>query len=325
MRNAAAQTLPKDGLGRAGSHALSIFVKALSARTLRAHADGPLSSGELEERLGWAAKASLRAASADLQELGALERKGRRPVVTELTVAGLDLLTVADALERWLSHSPFGPVDLSDPAARGTVRALVAGWKSTIVRTLAGRPHSLAELSPTLPRHSYPALKRRLANLRTAALVAGLKEGARSPEYEATPFLRRAAGPLNVAARWELDHAVDRRGDVYDLEASLLLSLPLVELPARVSGSCVMAMPTERKAGRGTENSPVALSVVVERGKIVAADSTASPTHETWIVGSTRAWLAALNDGRLDDLRPGGPEAHLASMVVSGVHRALSV
>lgn len=308
---------------RAGCHALSVFARALSARVLRAHADGPLSSGELEERLGWAADASLRAATAEFCELGALERGGRQPVATRLTAAGNDLLSVADALERWLSHSAFGPLDLSDPAARGTVRALVAGWESTVVQALAERPRSLADLSPQITAHSYPALKRRFARLRTATLVAPVDARARSPEYEATPLLRRAVAPLSLAARWERDHLAGAGSiDTHDLGAALLLALPLAELPPGAFGSCELAA-TAHGSDEDAEPSPATISLVVKEGKIASLSAGAVSVSETWALGPAEAWLDAMIDGQLAGLLLRATNSDLAAAVIDGVHLSL--
>jgi DNA-binding HxlR family transcriptional regulator len=166
-------------MGQAGSLALSTFGRVLNARILRAHAGESLNTSELEQRLGWAAKASLRVATTKLCELGALERSDDSvgSASTRLTAAGHNLLIVADVIERWLSRSEFGAFDLPDPASRGTIRALVAGWDSTMVQMLADRPRSLAGLSAEIAEHSYPALKRRFARLRRASLMAAVDDG----------------------------------------------------------------------------------------------------------------------------------------------------
>ena len=310
---------------RAGSRALSVFSRVLNARVLRAHGDGLISTRELEERLGWAANASLRAATAGLYELGALERGGMRMASTRLTAAGHALLAVADALEGWLSHSDFGSLELSDPAAQGMVRALVAGWNSTVVQALAGRPRSLGDLRAEIPWHSYPCLKRRFAKLRRAALVADTGNGRRrSPEYEATPFLRRAVAPLILAIRWEREHLPGARVEMRDLEALLFLALPLVELLPSVSGSCVLAMPPGREAADGAESAPGMVALVVDTGRITLQHPAADFTPSTWAAGSAEGWLDALTAGETGSLRMRGPDAEVAVGAIGGLQRVLS-
>jgi len=306
---------------RAGSHALSVFTRGLSAGILRAHVDGPLGRAELEQRLGWAAEASLRAATAELCALGALEREGRRPIVTRLTPGGRDLLRLADSLERWHSRAPFKISDLDDPVARGIIRTLLAGWESTIVHSLAERPRRLSEFKGETSGQSYSALKRCFARMRAAGLVESLDDTVRSPDYEVTAKLRRAAGPLSIAIRWDLDHSPDTQVGDLDLEAILLLALPLIRLP-RISGNCLLAMAKPQSAGDNTQ-SPVAVRIVVKDGQIVDALFDVGATSDTWAVASPEGWLEAAVDGSHSAVRTCGPDARLAKAVVGGIHRTL--
>lgn len=322
MSTATVQTVPGAGLERAGAQALAVFARGLNAQVLRAHSDGPLRSAELEARLGWAAEASLRAATVDLSDLGALERTGRQPIATTLTPGGRALLDLADTLELWLSYSPFGALDLDGAGARGTVKALVAGWESTIVQALAQRPRRLACLSREVSGHSYPALKRRFSKLRTAALVECLDSGVRSPEYEATDQLRRAAAPLTLAIRWDREYApASVRLAERDLGAVLLLALPLISLPP-ISGSCLLATARPQPVTGGS-SAPPAVSLVVEKGKVVEAALAAAAISETWALASAEAWLDAVIDGQLAGVRMRGPDIRLAEAVVSGLHCTL--
>ncbi|HXS48165.1 MAG TPA: hypothetical protein VN756_11985, partial [Solirubrobacterales bacterium] len=190
---------------RAGSRALSIFTNALNARVLHAHAEGPLIPAELEEALGWAPQSSLRATVGKMCEIGALSRvdggTGLVGAAHELTAGGRELLPVADALEGWLADGPSGRTPLDDPAAHGLVRALTAGWDSTIVRALAERPQTLIELSAGINELNYPALKRRLVKLRSTHLVTPIVTEA-GTAYAASEWLRRGIVPLTLAERW---------------------------------------------------------------------------------------------------------------------------
>lgn len=313
----------------AGSRALAIFARVLNASLLRLHAGGPLCSGELEEKLGWAPKASLRLATANLCDLGALgqiESSGAsQGNVTELTHTGHGLLAVADELERWLSRSPFGPISLPDTAARGTVRALTAGWDSTIVTALAARPLTLAELDAKIPCHSYSKLKRRLAKLRSANLVAPLGSNGKGASYVASDWLRRAIAPLSVAGRWERSHVATKTEPLSrrEVEAAFLLSLPLVELPRAACGSGVLAALVSAGAVDQAQPKLAAVSFVVKDGRIVSCSPGAPTAPTTWALGTQDAWLDALIDARLDVLRVRGVNQALALDVVGGLHDAL--
>jgi DNA-binding HxlR family transcriptional regulator len=289
----------------------------LNVRILRAYADGPLAPGELETALGWAPQSSLRAAAANLRKFGALRSAEDSPGSSSaggvsLTPAGRDLLPVADALEAWLGRAPGGSVPIEDDAARGIVRVLAAGWDSTIVQILAEQPLNLGDLSARISDLSYPALKRRLAQLRLTDLVApgSDRDG---PPYEPTDWLRQAIVPLAVAGRWERRH--DHRAQPIskvEVEAALLLALPLVRLPARASGSCTCAVLFGR--------SRASVTAGIERGAVVSLDVHPSASPETWALGSVDAWLEATIDGRGDQLRVGGAKPRLAAGVVGGLH-----
>jgi len=317
---------PRAGLS-AGPRTLGVFARVLSADVLAAHADpnASLTAADLERRLGWAPQASLRAAVAGLRDAGALAVAPGRGVSTELTAAGLDLLAVAAALEAWLARSPLGPLELSGAPARGSIRVLAAGWESTVLRALAERPRTLAELGRSISSHSYPALKRRFAQLRGAGLIACEDAGARSPAYQPTPWLRRAAAPLAAAARWQLRHAPDPPpGAALELETALLLALPLVELPPGARGACVLAAPAKRGAGGEGEARAVTVGVRVEDGRIAALDPAPPARPASWALAPPAAWLDAIVDGGSDGVRLRGPDSELAGLLVGALHAALA-
>ncbi len=321
---------PESGSGsdeeRRGSRALSVFSRVLNARILRAHRDTPLSSGGIERRLGWAPKASLRLATANMREIGALAVDDRgsdsQGTVTHLTEAGSGLLDLADVLERWLGQSPFGPMPLHDTPARGMVRALVAGWDSTIVRSLAERPQTLSELSASIPEHSYPTLKRRLAKLRSANLVSPVGEGGRTTALEATLWLRHAIGPISAAARWEQEYLAEP-GPIarHEVEAAFLLVVPLLRLSGSASGVCALAGPTPGE--QREEPGVAAVSLELDRGRVVSCVSGAKRNPTAWALGTPGAWFDAIVDGEVESLRLGGDDPALALEVVKGMHEAL--
>lgn len=305
---------------RAGSRALSIFTNALDARVLYAHADGPLTPRDLEEAFGWAPQSSLRATVSRLCELGALARIGEGSVgaPTELTAAGRALLPIAQALEQWFGSAPGGSIPLDDPAAQGIVRVLIAGWDSTVIRALAERPRTLIELSGEISALSYPALKRRLAKLRSTHLIAPIEHDG-GMAYVASDWLRNAVVPLILAIRWERGHDVESMTRV-DIEAAFLLALPLPELPVRSAGSCALAVLASEERTRA-KRDVAGVVVEVKRGKVVSYNVGA--TAPTWALGTVDAWLSALVDGERDTLRFGGATPHLATNIVKALHATL--
>lgn len=310
---------------RVGSRTLSIFANALSARVLRAHAAGPLRPGDLEEAISWAPQSSLRLAVGNLCDRNALVKTepagGSQGVVTELTPAGNELLPVAVKLERWLSDSPDGPISLDDDAARGIVRVLVAGWDSTMIRTLAERPLSLAELNDGISSFSHPALKRRLAKLRSTRLVTRVGAG-KTVTCAATDWLRRAVVPLTVAGRWELRHDPDAEPiSPVEAEAVFLLALPLIELTGRASGTCTLAvLSSDHQPGTA---GVAGVAVEVDGGRIVSCDLKSASAPATWALGTGAAWFDAVIEGDSDTLRLGGAKPRLACRIVKSIHDIL--
>lgn len=309
----------------AGSRCLSIFTHALNARVLRAYEKGPLSYQELDRVFGWAPQSSLRAALNSLRDLGAIQRLEGGTTAPggphALTAAGHDLLPVAGALERWLEQAPEGPVSLEDTAAFGTIRVLIAGWDSTVVRELAEEPQTLVQLSAKIPGTTYPALKRRLSKLRSTQMVVPVKTP-HGTAYEASEWLREAVAPFVLAGRWERRHDAEAIPiSRVEVEAAFLLTLPLIELPARSSGACALAVLTPQAKDR-TERNTAGVTVEIERGKL-ASCSTATSAQGTWALGSIDAWLDATIDGNADSLRFNGANPRLAENIVKGVHDAL--
>ena len=309
---------------RAGSRALSIFTNALNARVLHAHAEKPLSPHELEEALGWAPQSSLRAVVNKMCELNALARTDDAiGAPTELTPAGRELLPVADSLERWLEGAPDGPIPLEDPAAQGIVRVLAAGWDSTVIRALAEQPQTLIELSSTISDHNYPALKRRLGKLRATHLVTPVRteEGG---AYAVSEWLRRAVVPLTYAGRWERRHDCDAAPiTAVEIEAALLLALPLAELPARSVGACALAVLTSSEERSRLKQNVAGVAVEIKQGEIVSCAVGTPASQPTWALGTIDAWLDAMVEGRRDALRVSGTKPRLAEGIVRGLHAGL--
>lgn len=301
---------------RVGGTCLALFAHGLNVRVLRAYAEGPpLRPRDLEGRLGWAPQSTLRAACRGFLQLKALApveaETGRQSAGLELTDAGRELLGLADVLERWLDGAPTGSVSLEDPAAAGVVNALVAAWDSRIVRALAEGPRSLAELAANIAEVNYPAMKRRLAKLRSTGLVEPMlvEEG---KAYAAGDWLRRAVVPLAFAVRWERRHA--ESGDASsreEIEALFLLAISLAQLPANTSGICTLAA-LESGAGKKISARALAgISVELSRGRIDRLIPSVDTPQETWAIGSLDAWLDTILECNGDGLRIGGAKPRL--------------
>jgi DNA-binding HxlR family transcriptional regulator len=316
---------------RAGGTVLSLLAGPLCAPILRAHLEGPLRLPDLRERIGGAAQTTLRGQVGNLRDIGALERHVRSgmpyTVENELTDVGRGILAVADLLEAWLSRAPQGPIAFGSEPAKGAIRALVAGWGSTILRALAARPLSLTELDSVIPDISYPALERRLSAMRAARQVEAMSSpDSQAKPYAVTEWTRQAVGPLVAAGRCECEYLAEATEPLtrIDIEAAFLLAVPLVELPESAGGPCVLAV------GNASGDEPVerltGVDVEVEGGEVISCVSRleSASSAGTRATGTVESWVTAILEGRLDGLRLTGSDAELARALVEGMHGSLS-
>jgi DNA-binding HxlR family transcriptional regulator len=259
-----------------------------------------------------------------LSEAGVIERVGsRRPpgaVGYELTAAGRDLQEVSQILTAWLEHSPQGEMQLGSARAKSAIRALVDGWGAGMVRALVARPLSLTELDGIIASLTYPALERRLAAMRLLDMVEATSAAGRGRPYTVTAWLRRSIGPLAAATRWERRHRPDQTPPITnrDVEASFMLSLPLLRLDAGASGRCRLAVQTNR----GRADGLIGVVVEVRDGLVVSCVTDLDRPPDSWIHSSPDGWLAALLDADESSLEVGGTGG-LAGDLVKGMQGVL--
>jgi DNA-binding HxlR family transcriptional regulator len=315
---------------RAGARVLELLANPLHVRILRALADEPLRLAELHERTEWPAQTTLRAAIATLRDYGFLQRRevSRMPfgVANELAAAGHEALFVAEVVERWLARGPQGPIPVDSDAARAAIKSLAAGWSSTVVRELAYEPVSLTELDRLIPEMSYPSLERRLSRMRTTHQIEPSPTSERSQPFEVTDWLRHSVAPLAAAGRCERRHLREDSAPItaVEIEASFLLALPLVSLPASVAGLCILSVPAEGGDGSGVSQQNLAgVTVEVSGGEISRCVPSLARDARTWALGSPATWLNAVIDGEFEDLRIGGARPQLAADLVQGLHLSL--
>jgi DNA-binding HxlR family transcriptional regulator len=325
-------TLPPPARVRAGGTVLSLIASPLSVPILRAHLDGPLRLPDLRERIGGAAQTTLRGQVGNLRGIGALERhvRGGMPytVENELTEVGKGVLAVAETVEQWLSRAPQGPIALGSEPAKGAIRSLVGGWGSTVLRALAARPLSLTELSSVIGEHSYPALERRLSAMRAARQIEPRPDSDRGAKpYVVTDWTRQAVAPLIAAGRCECEHLAESTDPLtrIDIEAALLLAVPLVDLDVSRSGSCVLGVDTgTAKNGSETGDRLAGVYVEIEAGTVISCSSRLEQDPRTWAIGSIQAWTDAALEGNRDRLRLGGENPKVAADLIERIHDSLT-
>jgi DNA-binding HxlR family transcriptional regulator len=296
----------------------------LNVHLLQALEDRPLPLIDLRRSVGSPPQSTMRVYSRTLVDLGALERQRQSafPGTVEYgsTESGKALLGIGAVHESWLREAPSGPVSLGSTASKSATKALVEGWSTNIIRALAAKPLSLTDLNRLIPRISYPSLERRLGALRLADLVEPFPGEGRGTPYRATPWLRRAIVPLAAGAWWERRYLADPPliGRL-DVEAAFLLAIPLIEVPAGLSGKCRLAV--EIQGG----SSPVFAGVLItlEEGKVVSCSSRLEGDADAWASGSAGSWMRTMS-GQDGDLEVGG-DTELVRGLVDAIRRGAAV
>lgn len=296
---------------------------------MRALADQPKRLADLRSDLGGPAQSTLRGNLTKLMELGVLERggTGERPsaLAYQLTEFGRDLLLAVSAVEAWLRLAPQGPVEFESTAAKIAIKALIGGWASTIVRALAARPLTLTELDKLIDSYTYPALERRLSAMRLAGLIEVDPEvdGSTGRHYTVSSWLRRAIGPLSVAARCERRHMPSTTAPIgrLDVESAFLLVVPLLSTVSGAAGNFQLAV----EGGRADTGRPWAgAQVTFDKGSVASCVARLEAQPENWVLGLPSAWLEAVIGRDPDALRFGG-ELEVGREIIKGLHDALFV
>ena len=313
-----------DNLGRAGAQALALLAVPFNTTLLTDLAEGPRSLADLRRNAGSPPQTTMRGHLRSLAAVGVVEKRRQSgfagAVDYQLTPAGRELLVVAQALAAWLAASPEGPAALGSAAARSAIKALVEGWTTGMVRALASRPLSLTELDRVIASLSYPSLERRLSAMRIVGLVAAQPGEGRSTPYSVSDWLRRAISPLAAAARWERRRLRQRAPSITnrDVEAAFLLTLPLLRVPERISGSCRLAVRMEDN----TRTRTAGAIALVKKGSVASTGTRLEEGADAWALGPSGAWLSAVIESKADGLELGG-ETELATELVRSLHSEL--
>ncbi len=314
----------RDGT-RAGVRALTLVAAPLNVAILEALAAAPQPLVDLRRTAGSPPQTTMRGHLRALTELGVVERRRQANFSDSvdycLSDAGRDLRSVAQVVQGWLAASPEGPLALGSIPAKSTIKAMAEAWSTKILRALAARPLSLTELDELISGISYPALERRLSALYLTGQVMRMSGQGRAMAYVVTDWLRRAVAPLAVATQWERRHICPPAAPIsnLDAEAALLLSVPLLVLPAEFTGTCRLAV--EFPAENGSRLAGVL--VEVDGGRVTNCVSRLEGNASAWIYGSVSGWLRTVTDGDSSSLELGG-DSSLATAILDGLHGALS-
>jgi DNA-binding HxlR family transcriptional regulator len=309
---------------RAGGQVLSLFSSPLHGSVLRGLADGPMRLTDLRKAVGGPPQTTLRSHLEHLIGIGALEKRSRggksNMVENALTPVGLELLFVSDVLGAWLVRAPDGAISVESEAGRGAIKAFVRGWSSTMLRALAARPFSLTELDNLITSFNYPALERRLSAMHLAGHVAAMQGNGNGTPYAVTDWLRQGVAPLLASVCCERRHLPTKTAPLtrIDVEAILLLAMPLVALAPSSGGVCQLAVDIDE----GSKQSLPGVQVTVTQGSIASCSSKLEPNPATSARGSIAGWFSAILDGEPGQLRVSG-DRDLALELVAALRRAL--
>lgn len=238
----------------------------------------------------------------------------------DLDEPGAELLYVGHVLQQWLRNSPVGPLRLGEEESSLALGALVSGWSSTVAHALSGAAPTMEELEGATGAVRSEVLAVRVDSMVDVGLLEPLEDAAGETRYAATRWLRQGVAPLAAAARYERRQEDEDTAppDVLDVGAAFLLALPLLELPADLSGTCRLAvqLPGEDEALTGA-------TAHVENGHVIFVDLRLDPTAPSSATASPLGWLDTLVDPVEDKIEFGGGDRRLPEAIVEGLHETL--
>jgi DNA-binding HxlR family transcriptional regulator len=238
----------------------------------------------------------------------------------KITPGGREMLFVAFVAERWLRNAPNGPLRLDCEAAEASVAALVDGWCSTVVHALAAGPVAFGELDRATKGLNRRVLERQLTALQSTGQVETVRERGGKTRYRATDWLRTGIAPLAAAARLERRAPNDDMTPIADLdvEAAFLLTLPLIELPTELRGSCRLSV----EVHDGRQPLLTGVTAQIEDGRVVVVAARLVEDVDAWATAPAGEWLDTVIEP--DARRVGiGGDLPLARALLAGLHRTL--
>lgn len=309
---------------RPGSFALSLLSVPLNVHLLEALEGEPRSLGDLRRAAGGPSPTTLRKQLGVLTDLEVVVRRRQAEfpgsVEFEMGPAGAELLELTRLLQNWLADSPEGPVAIGSTVAKNSLKALLEGWETKIIRALAARPLSLTDLNRLISAFNYPYLERRFSALRACGLIEHRPGARRGTLYGPSRWLQRACGPLMAAAYWERRYAAKQvAGERFDFEAAFLLGTLGASLSEDASGRCRLGV--ELRNGSG-EPALAGVQLQVVEGEILSCVARPEGNADASASGPSSAWVRALTSGRPDELYLSG-DRHLAIEIVESLHREL--
>jgi DNA-binding HxlR family transcriptional regulator len=236
-----------------------------------------------------------------------------------VTASGQEVLFVGFVVERWLQSAPHGPLPFESQEAERAVAALAEGWSTTAMHALSREPLTFEELHTRVGGLARRPLKRHLAAMLDAEQVE--KHGAGNGAiYTITDWLRSGIAPLIASARLERREPKEDMApiDALDVEAGFRCSLPLVELPRELSGTCRLGINLEEDES----GCLTGVTARVEHGRVVSARAGLGDEANAWAAGSIGGWLDTVIEPDAKRVRT-GDDSWLTRALLVSLHKAL--
>jgi hypothetical protein len=241
--------------------------------------------------------------------------------VLRLTPAGREVPFLHAVLADWLARCPAGPLALGDGNG-GELSVLLYGWVSMVTHSLAGGPLSVEQVCDAVQIVDPTLVNELLYLMEDAGLVeeADGGEPGEEPRVQATEWLRRGVAPLAAAARIELRHPPGDTAPIaaLDVEAAFRLTLPLLKLSRKLSGTCALAVELDE----GVASSPAGVTARIERGRVVACEVGLDEDAGARASATAGDWLDAVIEPNAKFVRTAG-DHKLAGALLRGLHKTL--
>lgn len=235
------------------------------------------------------------------------------------TPAGREVPFVAEVLQRWLNMRPAGSIELGADAAP-VLAPLLTGWSSTVMHTIAASPATATEACHAIQTLDLSTVEARLESMEEVGHLEAFSDDRGETRYVASNWLRMGIAPLAAAARMELRHPPGDTAPiaVLDVQAAFLLTLPLLELPEGISGSCSLAVDLEPDV----TGSPAGVTVHLEDGRVVSCKTQLDENADAWAAAPAASWLDAVIEKDVENIRSGG-DLRLTGALLDALHETL--
>jgi DNA-binding HxlR family transcriptional regulator len=237
----------------------------------------------------------------------------------QVSAGGQEALYAGFVVERWLQSAPHGPLNFDGNEAESAVAALADAWSATVVHALAREPLTFVELEKAVEDIGRDELKGHMKAMDEARQIEALP-GAGEPLYALTDWMRFGIAPLIASARLERRNPMAGMAPIepLDVEAGFRLSLPLVEMPKELTGTCSMGL----NLAEDESEALTGVTARIEEGRVVAVTTGLDRKANAWAAATATQWLDTVIEPDAKHVRAGG-DRWLAEAAVDALHRAL--